>query len=132
MNQVDPGGPTDHGMTQERFAQVVSLVLLVGVSVSAALIGVGTLAALVVGWGGAGTGPAAPAIDPADFTDLLPRLRALQPLAVTQLGLLVLIATPVARVAFSVVGFALERDRLYVAITLAVLCVLLASLFLVR
>jgi len=45
-----------------------------------------------------------------------------------QLGLLFLIATPIARVAFSVVGFALERDRLYVAFTLIVLLVLLYSL----
>jgi len=45
-----------------------------------------------------------------------------------QLGLLLLIATPVARVAFSVVGFALEGDRVYVAVTLVVLAVLLFSL----
>jgi uncharacterized membrane protein len=44
-----------------------------------------------------------------------------------QLGLLLLIATPIARVAFSVVGFAVERDRLYVACTLIVLAVLLYS-----
>jgi len=44
-----------------------------------------------------------------------------------QLGLLLLIATPIARVAFSVVGFAIERDRLYVACTLIVLAVLLYS-----
>ena len=45
-----------------------------------------------------------------------------------QLGLLLLIATPIARVAFSVVGFGIERDRLYVAFTLIVLAVLLYSL----
>ena len=45
-----------------------------------------------------------------------------------QLGLLLLIATPIARVAFSVAGFAIERDRLYVVFTLIVLAVLLYSL----
>ena len=45
-----------------------------------------------------------------------------------QLGLLLLIATPIARVAFSIVGFAIERDRMYVAFTLIVLAVLLYSL----
>ena len=45
-----------------------------------------------------------------------------------QLGLLLLIATPIARVAFSVVGFAIERDRMYVAFTLIVLAMLLYSL----
>ncbi len=45
-----------------------------------------------------------------------------------QLGLLFLIATPIARVAFSFVGFAMERDRLYVMFTFLVLLVLLYSL----
>ncbi|HLI62716.1 MAG TPA: DUF1634 domain-containing protein [Terriglobales bacterium] len=49
--------------------------------------------------------------------------------AIIQLGLLLLIATPVARVAFSAVAFAIERDYMYVFITLIVLVVLLYSLF---
>lgn len=52
----------------------------------------------------------------------------LNSLALMQFGLLLLIATPVARVALAVVGFALERDRLYVVVSLIVLAVLLASL----
>jgi uncharacterized membrane protein len=48
--------------------------------------------------------------------------------ALIQLGLLMLIATPIARVALSVAAFALERDRTYVAITLLVLTALVASL----
>jgi uncharacterized membrane protein len=47
---------------------------------------------------------------------------------VIQLGLILLIATPVARVVFSAIGFAIERDYLYVALTLIVLSVLLYSL----
>jgi len=47
---------------------------------------------------------------------------------VIQLGLLLLIATPVVRVAFSVWGFAEEQDRMYVAFTLIVLTILLYSL----
>jgi uncharacterized membrane protein len=49
--------------------------------------------------------------------------------AIIQLGLLVLIATPVARVIFSVFAFARERDWAYVGITLVVLVILLYSLF---
>jgi uncharacterized membrane protein len=45
-----------------------------------------------------------------------------------QFGLLLLIAMPVARVAFSVVAFARERDSTYVMITLVVLAILLYSL----
>jgi uncharacterized membrane protein len=46
-----------------------------------------------------------------------------------QLGLLLLIATPVTRVVLSVGIFALQRDRRYVLITLIVLTVLLYSVF---
>ena len=45
--------------------------------------------------------------------------------ALIQFGLLLLIATPIARVAFSVIGFALEKDWMYVGITLAVLTLLI-------
>jgi len=47
---------------------------------------------------------------------------------IIQLGLLMLIATPVARVAFSVFAFAAERDWLYVGFATFVLIVLLYSL----
>jgi uncharacterized membrane protein len=45
-----------------------------------------------------------------------------------QLGLLVLIATPIARVLFSVIGFVRQRDWLYVGITVIVLALLAFSL----
>ena len=45
-----------------------------------------------------------------------------------QLGLVLLIATPVARVVMAVAGFSLERDRFYVVVSLIVLAVLLFSL----
>ena len=46
---------------------------------------------------------------------------------IIQMGLLLLIATPVARVVFSVFAFAVQRDSLYVAVTLVVLVVLALS-----
>jgi uncharacterized membrane protein len=45
------------------------------------------------------------------------------------IGLILLIATPVLRVALSMAGFVLERDRLYTAVTLLVLAILCYSLF---
>jgi uncharacterized membrane protein len=42
-----------------------------------------------------------------------------------QLGLFVLIATPIARILFSVFGYLFEKDYLYVVITLLVLIVIL-------
>lgn len=53
---------------------------------------------------------------------------ALRGRGLIQLGLLILIATPVARVFFSLVAFVLERDRTYVILTAFVLLLLLASL----
>lgn len=53
---------------------------------------------------------------------------ALHSPAIVQLGLLLLIATPVARVAFSLVAFLIQRDRVYVVVTSIVLAVLLFSL----
>jgi len=52
-----------------------------------------------------------------------------QAAGIIQLGLLLLIATPIARVISSAVAFALEGDRMYLLFTLVVLAVLLYSLF---
>lgn len=54
--------------------------------------------------------------------------RSLDYRAIIQLGLLLLIATPVARVAFSLAAFELEHDRTYVVLTAIVLTILLYSL----
>lgn len=53
---------------------------------------------------------------------------ALRARSIIQFGILLLIATPIARVAVSLVAFMLERDRTYVMITALVLAVLLVSL----
>jgi uncharacterized membrane protein len=49
-------------------------------------------------------------------------------LALIQLGILLLIATPVLRVLFVGIGYAMERDWLYVTVAGIVLAVLAASL----
>jgi uncharacterized membrane protein len=48
--------------------------------------------------------------------------------AIIQLGILLLIATPICRVGFALVAFAIQRDLLYVAISLTVLAVLLLGM----
>ncbi len=48
--------------------------------------------------------------------------------ALMQIGLVLLILTPVARVAVAVVGFFLEKDRLYTVVSLIVLLILAFSL----
>jgi uncharacterized membrane protein YfcA/uncharacterized membrane protein len=66
---------------------------------------------------------------PQTFDQVWAGLLVLRPQAVITLGLLLLIATPVLRVAVSVAAFAVERDRRFVVITLLVLLILLFSIF---
>ena len=61
-------------------------------------------------------------------TQIVRQAVSLNPLGLIQFGLLLLIATPVARVVFSVAGFAIERDWMYVVATMLVLAMLLYSL----
>ncbi|HXQ95656.1 MAG TPA: DUF1634 domain-containing protein [Candidatus Acidoferrales bacterium] len=126
------GGPDSSRLSPGTFRAVVSYVLAIGVSVSAAVIALGFVLAIAFGWRTSLAGGAPGPSDLADFSAMPSGLVALRPSAITQLGLALLLATPVARVAASVVGFALEDDRLYVAITLLVLAILLGSIFLIR
>lgn len=66
---------------------------------------------------------------PVSFAQVGQELFQLRPQAIISLGLLLLIATPVVRVAVSIVTFAFERDRLYAVITTVVLALLLFSIF---
>jgi len=59
------------------------------------------------------------------FSDAL----SLQRRGIIQFGLILLIATPVARVIFSVAAFFYEKDYMYVVFTLIVLIILLLSIF---
>jgi uncharacterized membrane protein len=70
--------------------------------------------------------------EPADLRTIpgvLHDIAAFRARGIIQLGLLLLIATPVARVAFSFWAFARLRDARYVVITLIVLGLLLFSIF---
>ena len=67
------------------------------------------------------------AIYPHRLGDVAKQLRQGHGQAMVMLGLLLLIATPVARVAFSILAFAVGRDRLYITITTVVLLLLLLS-----
>ncbi|PAW95227.1 hypothetical protein CKK33_17660 [Mucilaginibacter sp. MD40] len=47
--------------------------------------------------------------------------------AIIQFGIILLIATPIVRVLFSALGFILEKDHLYTAITFVVLFIIIIS-----
>lgn len=48
--------------------------------------------------------------------------------AIIQMGIALLIATPILRIIFSAIGFILEKDKLYVFISLLVLAIIFASM----
>ena len=119
-------------MTADRFRALVSGVLIVGVVSAAALISLGVVTALLVGWSGSLSGAPIGTDAATAFSAMGNNLAALRPVGFAQLGLVVLLATPVARVAASVAAFTLERDRLYAGITAIVLLVLLTSIFILH
>jgi len=69
--------------------------------------------------------------EPADLrtvTGIVNDVLLLRSRGLIQLGLLLLIATPIARVVFALVAFVRQRDRIYIIVALIVLTVLAYSL----
>jgi len=116
--------------TDRRIENIVGNLLRAGVLTSAALVATGALIFLVR-HGGAMANFRMFHGEPSDYRTvrgILSDSFALQGRGIIQLGLLLLIATPVARVAFTIFGFAEENDRLYMAVASFVLLILLYSL----
>jgi uncharacterized membrane protein len=116
--------------TDQRVEAVVGKLLRAGVILSAAVVLLGGIIFLITH----GLEKANYRVfvgEPSDLRTLrgiLHRALQLRGRGIIQLGLLLLIATPIARVAFSIFGFAAEKDRMYVIFTGIVLVVLLYSL----
>ncbi|SJZ35423.1 DUF1634 domain-containing protein [Sediminibacterium ginsengisoli] len=62
-------------------------------------------------------------------TKILAGAMRLEGAAIIQLAVLVLIATPILRIIFSVIAFAIEKDYLYVTITLIVAAIIFFGMF---
>ena len=125
-------------MNQRRMELAISSLLRIGVTVSLAVIVLGSIVAFLHHPDLARsttelqrlTRPGAAV--PQTLVDVLSGVEALNGPSIVALGLLLLILTPVLRVAVSIVTFARERDRLYVLITSAVLGLLVLSFLLGR
>ncbi|MBV7532525.1 DUF1634 domain-containing protein [Chitinophaga sp. sic0106] len=63
------------------------------------------------------------------FSGILKGAATFSSTEVIQLGVMVLLATPILRIVMSLGAFALEKDKLYVGITALVLAVILFSMF---
>jgi uncharacterized membrane protein len=119
-----------HGWTDERVEGIIGNLLRVGVIVAAAVVFAGGVL-YAAKYGGRMPEYGVFHGEPSDLrnvSQIFEQALSLHSRGLIQLGLLILIATPVARVAFSVVAFAIERDWLYVVVTLIVLAILLYSL----
>ena len=122
--------PVQKQWTDQRIENIVGNLLRAGVILSAVVVLCGGVLYLIK----YGHAPADYRIfrgEPTDLKSVNGIVRdafALHSRGIIQLGLLLLIATPVARVAFSIFGFAEEKDRMYVTFTLIVLLILLYSL----
>jgi uncharacterized membrane protein len=111
-------------MTDDQVDVLIARILLGGVSLSAGTVVVGGVWYLIGNGGGLSNYGH---FHQAHGIGALLALPA--PELVILAGLLMLIATPVARVLFSVFAFAAERDWMYVVFTLIVLSILLVSIF---
>jgi uncharacterized membrane protein len=114
------------------FETVIAAVLRTGVLTSVALLVLGTLLTFArhPGLWSAPLDLAASAGSTVPLADLPAGLAALRGSAVITLGLIVLVLTPVIRVAASLILFLRQRDRRFAAITGAVLLILLLSFLL--
>ncbi len=121
---------TPLAVADRKLEAAIGMMLRVGVSVAAAVILIGGIVYLRHG---AGPAPdyrhfhAAPA-EALSIRGTFAGVRHGSSLSIIQLGVLLLIATPIVRVIFALVGFAREGDRLYAWISAAVLAILTFSL----
>ena len=131
------GPAAKHAPTAEQDQQLelaIAMLLRIGVTVAALLVMVGGVIAL--------RHPVAPVPDYTVFhapgtphsssmhsiSGVFRQLAHPSGPGIVAFGLLVLIATPIARVIFAMAGFARERDTLYTVISLIVLAILAFSL----
>jgi uncharacterized membrane protein len=118
--------PESSGLATEKMDLIVGNLLRVGVVLSGTIVFIGGLVYLFR------HGTQAPAYhvfhgEPSDLRGvpgILQDACALSGRGIIQFGLLLLIATPVARVAYLIYAFALQKDRVYAMVALSVLLLL--------
>jgi uncharacterized membrane protein len=120
---------TPSNITDTSIERIVSVILRAGVLISGAVVLAGGIYFLLRHAGERvhyHPFSGQPSID-RFVSEIVKGAMALRARSIIQFGILLLIATPITRVALSLVGFALERDRTYVVITAIVLATLLFS-----
>ena len=120
-----------------RLESIIGTLLRAGVTVSVGLIAAGTVVSFAHHPDYATSAAALarltqPGLAPRRIADVLTGLAAFRGQAVVMLGLLLLISTPILRVAVSWLAFLRERDRAFALLTSAVLLLLFLSVALGR
>jgi uncharacterized membrane protein len=118
-------------MTDKRLEISIARMLRIGILMSATVVSTGGLLYL--------RNASSPRPDYSHFRAAQPSLRTvadilhgvsrIDPESVIQLGILILIATPIMRVGLCIVGFGRQGDKLYIAISTSVFIILMYSLF---
>ncbi len=119
-----------HPPAQEHVEQIVGNLLRIGVLVAAAVTLAGGIA-FMIHHGSLVPSHSVFRGEPemlSTLTGVITGAIALQPAAIVQLGIVLLIATPVARVLLTLIAFAIQRDWMYVLISAIVLVLLTYSL----
>ncbi len=121
-----------------RVELIISTLLRTGVILSLSVVALGTVVTFVRHPDYLWSRPALKQVTqpgvafPDTMREVIGGLGRLEGRSIVVLGLLLLIATPVMRVAVSIVTFLYQRDRLFAVVTLAVLIILLVSFVLGR
>jgi uncharacterized membrane protein len=130
-NALPPEEPRMARWSDREVDQVIGRLLQIGVLISTVVVLIGGARLLMT----MGSAPVDFSVFRTESSELRSVGAALHaalsgdPRAIIQLGLVLLIATPVARVALTLIAFVLQRDRLYVLLTTIVLALLLYGLF---
>jgi len=99
-----------------------SLSLKLGVAISLILVIIGLI--LIGTTGAKGVEPIVP------LNQLPQEILALNAIAIITTGILILLLTPILQVVIAIVTFSRDRDKLYLGISLTLLCILASSLLL--
>lgn len=114
-------------MEKKALNTLIGMALKIGVLVSFTLILTGGIAYLI--GHGQHSGNFATFKDyTLPMKDMLTGAIAFQPKPLIQLGIVILIGTPIMRVIFSAFSFALEKDYLYTTLTIIVLLIITLSM----
>ncbi|MGE5498246.1 MAG: DUF1634 domain-containing protein [Syntrophothermus sp.] len=117
--------------SNRKLENTIGRLLISGVILAAAVVSIGAVYYLISN-GNHKADYTAFTAEPKDIstlTGIIKSVLELQSRGIIMLGLILLILTPIARVIFSLLAFAIQRDYIYTAISAIVLLILLFSLF---